>query len=305
MEHLTQSHTPRITPNDISSLPKAKVEFTECAKRIKQLLLPFSQMNEVIADIADIHQLGKDDTSTRAKGSQGLCIIGEPRSGKSELIDIYAKDIAPNPERVLVIGFPSTSTHRQFTVKLLAGLGDPYPSEGKPEERMNRCLRLMKEQNIELIILDEAQHLLNSSANPEGQQRGADWLKEFLDAASVPFVVSGPPRAKEIFRYQPELSGRIAEFIEYQPLSWDDKKKRDEFFSVLDFCEDILPFSHTSNLSDDQIASTIYDATNGKIGLIKRLILRAAQLAIRNERPAISQTDIDQAILSTQIDGKG
>jgi len=290
-------------PKEIGSLPKVIPDYEICKKRLSKLLIPFSQMNEAIEDIADIQRSGKSAANKRARESRGLCIVGEPRSGKSELIDIYAKDIAPDPDRILVVGFPSTSTHRQFTVSVLQALGDAYPSEGKTEERLNRCLKRMEERNIELLILDEAQHLLNSSANPEGHQRGADWLKEFLDKSGVPFVLSGPPRMLNIFKHQKELEGRISAFIEYRPLSWDDKAKRKEFIYVIQACESVLPFSHSANLSDSETAVRIFNETDGKIGLIKRLIGRAAQLAIRAGRPAITHEDIEGAVRSTKVEG--
>ncbi|MBC3932609.1 TniB family NTP-binding protein [Undibacterium curvum] len=174
----------------------------------------------IIADcVEQSHQ------SYRSNGKpKNLLIIGVSGVGKSTLLKAYrsryprydteVKTVIP----ILYICLPSKPTESAMYSEILCALGDPFPFRGKVPELRHRVIHLIKNCNVELLIVDEIQHFLDRG-KLKTHMSNADALKSLIDAIEIPVIFSGAPRSKELFRINTQLRGRFKTAKALMPFS--------------------------------------------------------------------------------------
>jgi hypothetical protein len=77
-----------------------------------------------------------------------------------------------------------------------------------------------------------------------------------------------------------QLKRRFSNREQIEPFSWKAEKEGQEFRQLLRSIEDELPLLEHSNLADLATAFLIYQATDGVINYVMKLLRRAARMAI-------------------------
>lgn len=260
----------------------------------KNLFIHYPSVSDVIDAIEDSLQARRDEGE-----SKGILVVGDSGVGKTHLIKYVIQRHSPwdGPEGrtipILACEVPKPATIKGLVTVMLAALGAPHPEAGNTVVQTERLYRLLAGCNVEMIILDEFQHLIDGSSE-KVLSDVADWLKVLINRSNVGVVLVGMPQSTIVLDHdeQRQLRRRFMEKLTLSPFDWrvDEGQNYRRFLKLVDAS---LPLPEPSNLSDVLLAARMYLASNGYIGYTTAL-LRTSLRWCRNN----NQARIDESILS-------
>ena len=252
----------------------------ELHQQVKSIFISNSQIDEILSDIEECRE-----DSDGISEPECLIVVGDSGSGKTTIIDKY---LADNPRLEVVDGsiipilftlLPANANPVTASERLLSAMGDPLAfSHGKdPAELMKIVKDLLKECRVELIIIDEFQHMIDRKSKGV-LHNTADWLKMIIIDSKIPVVLFGMPYSTEILRANNQLLGRFESQHHLQPFRVrSDLVRYKTFLQLLDKA---LPFPKLSSLDSKDMMKRIYVFSKGNMRLIRRLINKAAKFAL-------------------------
>jgi predicted AAA+ superfamily ATPase len=226
-----------------------------------------------------------------------LLIAGTQGAGKTTLLEWYAGDfpIQELPQKrvipILITTVPAPATVKNLAAEMLKSIGDPAAERGTISSLTLRLRKFLLDCEVELIILDEFQHF------DDRKSRGvlkivSDWLKNLLNQTKIPIVLVGMPGCESVLDAEgnEQLKRRFSNREVIQPFRWKGSKENEEFRQLLKRIDDELPLLEDSNLADLATAFLIYEATDGVINYVMKLLRRASRIAVEDGRKRIDHS---------------
>jgi|SoiMethySBSTD1v2_1073268.scaffolds.fasta_scaffold04443_10 Bacterial TniB protein. len=251
---------------------------------VEDLYIHFPRNDAALKAIKECHEHAKV-----ANEAEGLLVQGDTGAGKTTIIRLYAREhqrtltdegsIVP----VLCASVPVPATCKSLATALLTAIGDPAAERGTQISQTNRLTRYFQACNIELLILDEFQHFQDRDSK-KILKTVSDWLKLLMDQTRVPIVLSGLPYSHTILDAvgNEQLQRRFAARIDLEPFGYETSAERQDFRRFLNAIDDNLPLAEKSNLADPATTLCIYEATNGVVANVMKLIRRATVIALES-----------------------
>jgi len=152
-----------------------------------------------------------------------------------------------------------------------------------------RLAGLIKACGVELVILDEFQHLIDSRTNHILAQV-SDWLKVLIKETGVPFLVVGiEGRVEVILQANPQLSRLFAAREKLAPFRWDWSKEETirEFSRFVHYVERVIEKPLTTGLPRTELLYRLHYATDGVVGNLMSLMLNAAIMAAEQRKDSL------------------
>lgn len=256
-----------------------------------------------IFDALDVMRRVKRDAPDEAQDAGTL--FGVSHSGKTIVFNMYLAtrvvdyclangDFPPgtprstvlkNQRRVLYFELPAKTTMGSFFTILLKRLGDPNPSEGTLDKRQDRAYTLLEALGVELIIIDEIDHLRKPVARSHANRTDAmtvhNQLKE-LTNKGIPVMFVGIPEAKEKLFDEQQLKNREMISLELNPLRMKNPKDREIY---KEFCghwavmmvEKLITKEFSRVLVDEEVLYDLCEATGGLFGMTAKTLRKAAE----------------------------
>ena len=111
-----------------------------------------------------------------------------------------------------------------------------------------------------------------------------------MDQTRVPIVLSGLPYSHTILDAvgNEQLQRRFSTRIDLEPFEYETSAEKQDFRRFLNAIDDSLPLAEKSNLADPATALCIYEATNGVVAHVMKLIRRATVIALESESEALN-----------------
>jgi type II secretory pathway predicted ATPase ExeA len=134
---------------------------------------------------------------------KSMMLLGASGAGKSTLLNTYRKafpdiELEDRIERpILYISLQPRVTVNDILAGLLEACGDPEPQKGTARSLLNRLYGLTKSLGVQLIIIDEIQHVLPEHTHRRTQE-AADMIKSITDRSLIPFVLTGLPHGSRL-----------------------------------------------------------------------------------------------------------
>lgn len=231
-----------------------------------------------------------------------MLITGTQGAGKTTLLEWYAGDfpIQQLPEKpvipILITTVPAPATVKNLAAEMLKSIGDPAAERGTISSLTLRLRKFLFDCNVELIILDEFQHF--DDRNSRGVLKiVSDWLKNLLNQTKIPIVLVGMPGCESVLdaKGNEQLKRRFSNREVIQPFRWKGSKENEEFRQLLKRIDDELPLLEDSNLADLTTGFLIYEATDGVINYVMKLLRRASRIAIEGGREQIDHSILAEA----------
>lgn len=271
--HAETSVTPSPIVNKESLLNLTLYEKIQYTDKIR---IKTSRIKSIIKKISECHKSLNYLTKPLC-----MSIFGETGVGKSEFSKFFSKmypdKIYPEitHKTVLSCNIPCPAYIGSLPSSMLSKLGDPLYSKGRNIfEKTQRLYDLIRISKVEIIFLDEVQHLVDRNRQTLIRD-SSDWFKELIDEVRVPVIFSGITDSKRIFLENEQLGSRVRYREDLLPFNYDL-----EFRQFLHVYDTQLPFKNLSNLGSQELSKRIYIATRGIMRNIHDLIIEATKISL-------------------------
>jgi hypothetical protein len=256
-----------------------------------------------------IHELRVHGQTDERKGRCAI-LYGPTGAGKSRCIDAYIESANGEATKrgaaalpIRKIELPTKCTTKTLNELLLRELGSTMePRETVPMSTV-RAANGIIQQRWELLILDEAQHLIRHNTAAVAYEV-ADHCKKLLDASGCPILFVGLQQIEEIMRENPQLRRRSAPAIVLSAFDFDQREERNTFRAILSKFDEALPFAKSAELDDIDMAKRIHIATGGVIGEVTRLIYDGSIIALRENARTLLRSHLGAAFDSYRLSGE-
>ncbi|NNP76182.1 hypothetical protein A7P54_07090 [Acinetobacter sp. Ac_3412] len=285
--------------SDISDFIKINADRIQ---KIESIFIKYPRVTEILNSIEECREMSK-----LSDEPQCMFITGGSGVGKTSLIRQYSDrwppiempdgDILP----VFKTSIPASATIKSVATAMLSDLGDLAATHGTTVIQSNRLYSLVHQCKVELIIIDEFQHLIdNKTQRVIGLV--ADWIKMFIEITKIPVILIGMPESETILNQSPQLRRRFLIKKRLTPFLWDSEVNRNEFRKFLAEVDKSLPFDKYSNLASEEIAYRLFVASKGTAANIMALIKRASYDAFRHNDSSLALHHFANAFESIQYD---
>lgn len=236
----------------------------------------------------------------------GLRFSQVSQAGKSFILQKTREEIlranlmcteSPNPYQVLYLGLEVRITVKMMCSALLQKLGDPYSHKGNSDEVKLRTKEFMEHRGVELLIIDEVQHLASDTMHNADV---TDEIKRFLDAGIVPVVMAGNEASRPFFERNPQLASRLGTPLELSPV---EATKTGQLSAFKTFCADLDEamlaagcVRKRSGLSQPEQLSGLLAASGGHIGRVCRIVEAALEHASLRDADLVEVYDLSFAV---------
>lgn len=230
--------------------------------------------------------------------------MGKSRVGKTQIMKKYAKknkgyihvkddltevDVIP----VVYTLLPSTVTLKGFYNQILKGLEAKRFEKQDVDSIKSRVLRLLKEQKVEMLILDELDYLLASTY--VNKKQVMELVKDLVNETGVCVVCVGTPAIEELRTLNDQLVGRFPPVT----IPWF-KECDDAFIELLEEIEGKLDLEKPLGLANRNSAwpYLLHELSGGLIGWLKPILREAFDIV------GVFDSKFSDFSILDKIDGK-
>ena len=235
----------------------------------------------------------------RTGASKGLVIQGPSGVGKSTLISEYVRELeSTNPPKpghraVLSVEIPSSPTKKNLATALLTAMNDPYADSRShsAETKFSRIVLLLGSLGVEVVVLDEAQHLVDYKRNDAYE--AADWIKSLMNETSITFVLVGLKRTENLLLANEQLRRRFSAIVDYNRFMITETCWA-QFATLLRVIRDLLPVK-SINFSTNEMIQRFYLGSFGLIDYLIKVIDRSVWLVQHRHAEGINLMILSEA----------
>ncbi|ELY1972905.1 TniB family NTP-binding protein [Aeromonas salmonicida] len=217
-----------------------------------------------------------------------LLIVGDTNNGKTMLVQRF-KNLHPaidNPSGegiqapVILVQAPPVPDEGRFYNAILELLFAPYRPSERVEKKQFQAIKLLRYVGLKVLIIDEIHHIL--AGNMNRQKAFLNVIKYLGNELQISIIGVGTKDAFRALQTDPQISNR------FEPVTLPRWEMDHDFQRLLASFERMLPLKQISNLSQHDMASTLYAMSEGYIGELSRLLSEASVLAIHSGVETIS-----------------
>lgn len=235
-------------------------------------------------------------THPRVHRMPNLLIVGDTNNGKTMLARRFSKlhPAEDNPggdginAPVLLIQAPPVPDESRFYNVILEALYAPYRPHETANKKQPQVVKLLKHIGLKILIIDEIHHILAGNLNR--QRIFLNVLKHLGNELEISVIAVGTKDAFRALQTDPQLANRFDPVVLPR---WD---LNNDFLRLLASFERMLPLKKASNLTQPDIAASLFSMSEGYIGELSQLLNHLAIEAIH------SKTEHIHAQLLKQID---
>ena len=275
----------------------------EQIRAIKNIFVPTNTLQEILGAMKRIRELSKIcDYQT---DPDCMFITGETGVGKTTYINQYMNknpryteqddDVERTIVPVLYCSLPKAKHPKPVIAEILTVLGDPlHGANGDVRQLTERLVRLVHETKVELIIIDEFQHAIESTNKNVIQEIG-EWFKIFINSARIPIVFVGVPWSRPVLEINAQLKRRVRKRNYTIPNYTLDTF--DVFQMFLQKVEEALPVKPAYSLWQVEFAFRLFAVSKGNISeLMDGVIIPAGIDAIYDKSEVITLNHFIKAV---------
>jgi hypothetical protein len=235
-----------------------------------------------------------------------IALLGQFRTGKTTLVEsFYAqhpRTVGSESTRVPVLKavVPAKASMNALLTALLAALGDPLADRGSMGMKSHRLQQFIRDCGVQMVILDEANHFVDRDSQ-RVLHDVSNAMKSLVKEHNIACVLVGLPYTAEVLKVNEQFGSLFGDPHLLAPFQWDEAVPEtvEEFRLFLRQVESQLPLPTQNSLASREMAWRCFVASHGKVGYIMRLLRRAAELAVRQNEPGLSQRLLFEAFERT------
>lgn len=225
-----------------------------------------------------------------------LLIVGPTNNGKTMIVEKFrrAHPLLPANKSpagvamvpVLEVQMPSGPDESRFFGAILEALNFPYLQSDRVSKRQDRAVSLMRETCVQMLIIDEVHNLLSGSRLQ--QRRLLNLLRWLGNELQIPLVAVGTAEALHAIQSDDQLANR------FDPIRLPPWRNSVEYRQLLNALETVLPLRKPSHLKGEVLAEQILSISEGILGEVIAVIVRAAVYAVTSGEETITAKAIEK-----------
>lgn len=266
-----------------------------------------------LLDIRDAvlqHTCPPDNDSNYRREAKMVLVIGPPRVGKTTLIRLLKEALRLRAEKrtsenqgyVPFVSITLESRGRldwkRYYRAILEALDDPFPksrSRATEAELQAAVEKALFHRGVEVIIVDEAQHLAKA-ARGSTQQDQLDQLKYFENKLGVSHVLVGTYEMRPFRRVNAQIACRTVD-VHFSRYDARNEIDRALFQSAVWAFQRQLPVTKEPPLVQKHW-QYLYARSLGCIGILKRHLNDALALALSEGAPTVTMDHLKRTALA-------
>jgi hypothetical protein len=222
-----------------------------------------------------------------------MLVLGEAGTGKTSLCGWlgmqYPKRRLLEGDRieVLRIQIPPAATLIGICDAFLRALGDRDPSAGTTTAKWRRVVTLCRHCGVELILVDEAQHL-QDRGSAKTHYHVADFFKNLIDEIAVPTIMLGLPRLTDLLQTNDQLRRRFSRRIWLALGQSETDSIETECLQLFLSLASLIDVPVRSDpFGPGEMGRRIYFACDGRVAYVKKLLFSALRMALEQGHDVI------------------
>lgn len=261
---------------------------------LNQAITPYPTFMDAVEYIENVLDLKQNDGVVRH-----VMLLGDSGTGKSTLCKLLVKrhpriaeeerDLIP----ILHVTVPAGATTGQLVNSILCELTQGDRVTGLVDEKTRRAESYIKGCGVQMILIDEAQHLVDRGGDKSRYKVG-DWLKVFMENIQVPVIMVGLPRAEDLRNTNVQLRRRLGATLSLN-LSEGRKPIEEECLNIFNALLSELPFRLVHGFEPREFAVRLRYATDGRVAYIKLLLEFVVSILERMEDKKITPFILGEA----------
>ena len=228
-------------------------------------------------------------THPRTHRMPGLLIVGETNAGKTMLanrfVQLHPACEHPDGEAsvvpVLRIQAPPGPDESRFYYRIFEALCAPYQPRERVATLQFQVLRLLKQIDLRLFIIDEIHNIITGPVSK--QRQFLNVLKYLSNELQIPLVGLGTPEALRAIQADPQLANR------FTPVPLSRWRMGRDFLRLLASFEQTLPLHQPSRLIEARLARKLLVLSEGHLGELSALLTAAASYAVKTGTEQINE----------------
>lgn len=223
-------------------------------------------------------------------------VVGPSHTGKSGAVldyiqggrDFWDRDKGGLLRDFVYVRIQQGGTNaKSMMIQILEALGDPAPEDGNERQLTKRAKQYLKGAGVKLLILDEFQQLVEKKRTQKAIYQIADVLKGFLDEGICPILIVGIDNIIDLLSVNEQFVNRVANTVELVPFDISTPEQFEDYqVFVWQFLQQ-TPIQFQDAASEEMVRR-IYEATDGYVGKLGKLLKRSAEVANEAEAEIVS-----------------
>lgn len=243
----------------------------------KDSWIPYAHADEILKQLEDLLRYPK------CERMPNMALSARTNNGKTRLLRHFMSmhQASDNPEGgsiivpALYLQCPGVPDEGRLYDSILAKLCKKFKTSASPREKLPIVIDVLKEIDLQLLIIDEANYTESGSA--DRQKTFLNALRYLGGELQISIVTAGTEEMMRVIRTIPAVENRfIPAFL---PI-WDPDT---EFKQLVASFESLIPLENPSRLAGKHISSLLHARCGGTIGELKMLLDKAAEYAMRKK----------------------
>lgn len=253
----------------------------------KDSWIPYSRATEILKQLEDLLRYPK------CERMPNLAISARTNNGKTRLLrhfmSLHPASDNPAGESIIVpalyLQCPGIPEEARLYDAILIKLCKKFKASATPREKLPMVIDVLREIDLHLLIIDEANYTESGSA--DRQKNFLNALRYLGGELQISIVTAGTEEMMRVIRTVPAVENR------FNPMFMQLWDHNEEFRQLLASFERLIPLEHPSNLAGRDLSSLIHARCGGTIGELKMLLSKAAEYAMINKIEKITKKVID------------
>jgi type II secretory pathway predicted ATPase ExeA len=269
---------------------------TAIMNNVLSTTVKFPQYQKAIEEFKLIFEF----TEVYGKAS-GLFIAGSSGSGKSKLAERMVSLYPPVEEaertqmKVIYFSMPAMPSLKEVCKALLDKLGQRYSTRADQGDLTRQLKAILKQIGTVVLIIDEAQHLIERRKYGKDIAAVADWIKQLINDNNISIVLTGMSSIEKLNIHNAQLRRRF-KYIELSDFNLNTKADTAIYAGIVAKLIAESGFEgDTTCLRQRSSLEMLHYASNGRIAYIAKILAYALKIATVNNSVELTIEHLSQA----------